>query len=152
VSTADHPMPDFSALLPQAEAAGVAQLPPEGADPLAAAAQALEFLCAEADLTAVQDKAGLLDALAEALAFPAWFGENWDALEDCLTDMSWSNAEGYVLILRHADRLHELAEGDFLTALRILADVSTTWAEEGVAFWTFVEVSADNFPLLPSVA
>jgi RNAse (barnase) inhibitor barstar len=143
---------DLAALLPQAEAAGVVQLPQEGAAPIAAAAESLGFLCAEVELAAVQDKEGLLTALAEALAFPAWFGENWDALEDCLTDMSWSNAEGYVLILRHADRLHGQAEGDFLTALRILADVSTTWAEEGVAFWTFVELSADSIPLLPDLA
>jgi hypothetical protein len=32
------------------------------------------------------------------LAFPAWFGHNWDALADCLTDLSWLPAAGYVLI------------------------------------------------------
>ena len=32
-------------------------------------------------------KAELLDRLAQALKFPAWFGRNWDALEDCLSDV-----------------------------------------------------------------
>lgn len=38
-------------------------------------------------------------ALAKALAFPDWFGGNWDALEDSLSDLSWRPAAGRVLIL-----------------------------------------------------
>lgn len=148
---AGRPLPDFSTLLPQAEAAGVFNLPQDGAGPIHAAAKALSLSYVEVDLAGVEDKEGLLTVLAKALAFPPWFGHNWDALEDCLSDMSWREAEGYVLILRHADRLHSEAEGDFLTALRILADVSTTWAEAGLPFWTFVELTADGIPLLPDL-
>ncbi|MYS08545.1 hypothetical protein GTW71_19345 [Streptomyces sp. SID6041] len=39
------------------------------------------------DLTGVTDKAGLMDRCAAALALPDWFGRNWDALADCLTDL-----------------------------------------------------------------
>jgi hypothetical protein len=35
-------------------------------------------------LKGAKTKAELLDRIAEALRFPAWFGRNWDALEDCL--------------------------------------------------------------------
>lgn len=146
------PSPDYSSLLPRSDLARVVHLPQAGAAPLAAAAAALGYLWAEVDLGAVETKERFLAALAEALSFPAWFGQNWDALEDCLTDMSWSNAEGYVLILRHADGLHGRSEGDFLTALRVLADVSTAWAQEGVSFWTFIELTADGIPLLPDLA
>lgn len=147
-----RPLPDFQALLPRTDAAGVVHLPQGGAPAIAAATQALGYSCVEVDLAEVQGKEELLTALAKALAFPPWFGHNWDALEDCLSDMSWREAEGYVLILRHADRLHGQSETDFLTALRILADVSTTWAEAGLPFWTFVELDADSIPILPSLA
>jgi hypothetical protein len=32
-------------------------------------------------------KAEILAAIAKALRFPDWFGGNWDALEDCLSDL-----------------------------------------------------------------
>ncbi|MEX0174374.1 barstar family protein [Streptomyces sp. LMG1-1-1.1] len=40
------------------------------------------------DLTGVTDKADLMDRCATALALPDWFGRNWDALADCLTDLT----------------------------------------------------------------
>ncbi len=34
------------------------------------------------------DRSSLLAALATALALPAWWGRNWDALEECLGDLA----------------------------------------------------------------
>jgi hypothetical protein len=86
-----------------------------------------------ADLSAVESKAGLLDALAVALGFPTWVGRNWDALDDAMRDLSWwpSGARGRVVVLtgaeRHASRLPDDA--------RILHDVlqhaATRWAATG---------------------
>ncbi|MGW6394816.1 barstar family protein [Streptomyces sp. NPDC055103] len=39
------------------------------------------------DLAGVTDKAALMDRCAVALALPAWFGRNWDALAECLADL-----------------------------------------------------------------
>jgi hypothetical protein len=38
------------------------------------------------------------DRCAQILAFPAWFGHNWDALADCLGDLSWWITRGHVLL------------------------------------------------------
>ncbi|MCI3277379.1 barstar family protein [Streptomyces cylindrosporus] len=38
------------------------------------------------DLDGVMDKAGLMDRCARALQLPDWFGRNWDALADSLSD------------------------------------------------------------------
>ncbi len=42
-------------------------------------------------------RAAFFDEAAAALHFPPTFGENWDAFYDCLTDLAWLPAEGYVL-------------------------------------------------------
>lgn len=34
----------------------------------------------------IADREALFDALAEALSFPEYFGRNWDAVADCLSD------------------------------------------------------------------
>ncbi|MBY8854305.1 barstar family protein, partial [Saccharothrix sp. MB29] len=36
-----------------------------------------------------RSKRAAIAAIAEALSFPAWFGQNLDALYDALTDLSW---------------------------------------------------------------
>ncbi|RKN42533.1 hypothetical protein D7294_13900 [Streptomyces hoynatensis] len=44
------------------------------------------------DAAGVTGKAAFLARCAAALGLPAWFGHNWDALHDCLTDLSWWEA------------------------------------------------------------
>jgi hypothetical protein len=51
----------------------------------------------------------LLAALAEAMQFPAYFGYNWDAVDECLADLgSWLPGSGYVLIVRNATLLWQV--------------------------------------------
>ncbi|WP_310962957.1 barstar family protein [Nocardioides terrisoli] len=45
-----------------------------------------------------QDKAGFLTEVGKALAFPEWYGENFDALVDCLRDVSGPEGAGTVLL------------------------------------------------------
>ena len=79
---------------------------------------------------AFADKAALLDNMASALGFPDWFGHNWDALEDCLTDLSWRDAPGYVLLIespRPGDDLGVLVD--------ILRSSAEFWAGRGKPFF-----------------
>jgi RNAse (barnase) inhibitor barstar len=45
----------------------------------------------------------LLDGLAQALGFPDYFGRNWDAAWDCLTELQWPDAQPICLQLLIAD-------------------------------------------------
>ncbi len=44
-------------------------------------------------------KAELLRALADGLEFPSYFGHNWDALDECLRDLSWLGPESAVVLV-----------------------------------------------------
>ncbi len=50
--------------------------------------------------------------IAAALQFPLSYGENWDALHDCLCDLAWLGAEEYVLFIADADHLLESASAE----------------------------------------
>ena len=76
------------------------------------------------------EKSQLMKNIAKALEFPDWFGHNWDALEDCLTDLSWRDAPGYVLLFENPKRGDEL--GVLIDVLRSSAE---WWAGRGKPFF-----------------
>ncbi|GAA1854249.1 barstar family protein [Myceligenerans crystallogenes] len=52
----------------------------------------------------------VLEALNDQFRFPAYFGWNWDAVHDCLGDLSWIPADRYVVAIENSGRL-DLAAG-----------------------------------------
>jgi hypothetical protein len=71
----------------------------------------------------------VFEVFARALDFPDWFGRNWDAMEDCLTDLSWREADGHVLLL----------EGEPEAMLAdVLAAAAEFWAGQGKPFFAVV--------------
>jgi RNAse (barnase) inhibitor barstar len=55
----------------------------------------------------MRSTAALFDEFAAALQFPAYFGENWDALDECLADLSWLPADRYLIAITAA---HEVLD------------------------------------------
>ena len=104
---------------------------------LQTAAREAKFAVFEADLKGVKGKQNLLRALAQAAAFPADFGANWDALADYLCDLSWRRAEGYVLVLRNASDTLGLSANDREIAQDLLDDTVVYWRQRNKAFWIF---------------
>lgn len=131
--------------------AGVYRLPPSSIADLRSAAEQQELALFHIDLDGINSKDRFLAALAHALRFPAWFGGNWDALEDCLTDMSWQPAGGYVVILAHADEFRTGDESGFALALRILKSAAEFWREDGIPFWTLVDLRSSGTAVLPEL-
>jgi hypothetical protein len=73
--------------------------------------------------------ARLFDELAAAFQFPAYFGENWAALEECLTDLDWIGASAYLTIVWNAeDLLADAGQEDATIFLRLLARVAAEWS------------------------
>lgn len=136
--------PAYHILLARAEKAGIYHMPFAADLALEEAAESLEYPVLRVDLSQVSTKEGFLTAVGEALEFPEWFGHNWDALADCLTDLSWMAADGYVIALDHADAFATAQPADFAMALSIFQDAADSWREEGVPFWTLVGTAADG--------
>ena len=81
----------------------------------------------------IQRKEQLLNHVATALHFPKSFGHNWDALEECLTDLEWVDADGYILYYDHIDGLLETHPDQFETLIELLRDAVGSWKEDGSA-------------------
>lgn len=118
-------------------AAGVYAAPESSAE-IEAAAQENDFVLWRVDLGSIRTKEELMRGVAEALAFPESFGENWDALEDSLTDLSWNTASGYVILLENCGPLSQADPETLETALEVFDGAAEYWYDEEVPFWVFV--------------
>ncbi len=78
--------------------------------------------------TKCRTDAGLFTEFARSMKFPDYFGHNWDALEECLTDLEWLPAKGYILLLTDADLVLAEDEEGFQTLVDILRDAGEAWA------------------------
>ena len=110
---------------------------------MAEAAILLEFALVAIDFKGCADKADALDRFAQALRFPEWFGDNWDALADCLSDLSWWPAGGYVLLLDHVGDWRGRAPADCDVVIDILNEVAEGWARARTPFWSLMPLPAD---------
>ncbi len=96
-------------------------------------------------LAGATGKEALMERFAQALAFPRWFGGNWDALEDCLADLSWSDAAGHVLLIEGTADLPADERGILLD---ILASAAASWADRKRPFFA---VFVGGPPALPEL-
>jgi hypothetical protein len=85
------------------------------------------------------DKPALMKNIAGALRFPDWFGANWDALEDSLSDLP---EQGYVLLFEGAQPGDEL--GVLIDVLRSSAE---WWLGRGKPFFAVFVDPARTVPL-----
>ena len=77
-------------------------------------------------------KEELLDTFAKVLQFPSYFGRNWDALRDMLTDLSWlESRETAVLVKQYEPLQHDPA---YRTLLDVLNEAAGYWKEHNLPF------------------
>ncbi|MGB9149689.1 MAG: barstar family protein [Burkholderiales bacterium] len=79
----------------------------------------------------IEKKEQFLNHAAVAMHFPEHFGNNWDAFADCLEDLSWHDAKGYLVLYDHYDGLASHAHGQFDTLLEIFQSAVEYWREQG---------------------
>ena len=97
------------------------------------AAKAAGYAFFHIDGKNIARKDQLLNHAAAAMHFPKDFGANWDALEECLTDLEWVDADGYLFYYDHIDGLLNAHPDQFETLVEILRDAVASWKEDGEA-------------------
>ncbi len=72
--------------------------------------------------------ADFFDEIGAALQFPYYFGENWPALDECITDLDWLEGAAYLLMITDADLLLiDDHPEDFRVLLEIFSRANKEW-------------------------
>jgi RNAse (barnase) inhibitor barstar len=69
----------------------------------------------------------LFQEWAAALQFPSYFGHNWDAFEDCLTDLDWLPAKNYLFFITNANSILRDSSHELNMFLDILNKAEASW-------------------------
>jgi len=73
---------------------------------------------------------GLFDEFAAALQFPCYFGENWNAFDECLADLEWLPGDAHIFIISHAVHvLEDEPPGSFVDFLELVERVARERSE-----------------------
>ena len=79
------------------------------------------------DVCSVSSSWDLFTLFSKVMKFPEYFGNNWNALYECLTDMSWNPRSGYVLAVKNADSLFALKPEEFQILVGVLEEAAALW-------------------------
>ncbi len=99
----------------------------------------------------ISDKDQFLKQAALILRFPAYFGDNWDAFADCLSDMSWHEADGFVILYDHFAALAKHSPSEFETARDIFKESTEFWRNQGKALLVLLHGRSVEGSELPKV-
>jgi RNAse (barnase) inhibitor barstar len=145
-------MDALGTLLAGQDKAGVYHLTKDARE-VAQAASGAGLAAFRIDIGHAHDKEDFLDDLSEALKFPDWFGGNWDALADCLKDLSWIDGKGYVVILEKSKHFCDAHRHEFDEAIDVLKDAAAFWRGQGKPFWALIggaEGWSSGYPPMPA--
>lgn len=101
-------------------------------------AEAAGFFVAQINGSVAETRTAFLNQTARLLQFPDYFGHNWDAFDECIRDLEWLPASGYVIIWDHFERFAELEQEDWKIALSILERAVDYWRQAGTPMFVFL--------------
>ncbi len=70
----------------------------------------------------------LFEEFEDVLEFPDYFGHNWQALDECLHDLSWLPAMAYILIIKDFNKVLKDSKEDKKILIDILVKTCNAWA------------------------
>lgn len=135
-------------LLENASSSGVFHLEATQQPTIETAARQADFCVLKADITKHATTQDVLLQLGSAMEFPNWYGANFDALYDCLTDPDWQPAKGHVLFINGITRLRASQPADFATLIEVFQAAAEDRRKTHVPFWVLIDAPARGIPTL----
>lgn len=136
-------------LFENTEESGVYYLPPAHQGSAADAAKKKGLLVLMVEIAARANKDQALEQLGAALHFPTWYGANFDALFDCLTDPDWQPGRGHVIMIKGMIDLRATNPDDFATLIEVFQAATEARREAASPFWVLIDTPARGIPVLP---
>ena len=82
---------------------------------------------------ALDTKKSLIRSIAKSFSFPEYCGENWDAFDECINDLSWLKAKSIAIVLEKADGLLRLPLEDFTIFIKTITGAIDELKREGIS-------------------
>lgn len=136
-------------LLKDATQAGLYHLPPGKLPDLPRQVANARQKLLMADLGDCKDAHEALRKLGDACQFPVWYGANFDALHDCLTDDDWQPKQGVILQISGLDTLRTADPEAFSTLLDVLQSASSIRSTGKTPLWILLTSPAPGISDLP---
>ncbi len=109
---------------------------------LASLCQEYSFQFLYIDGKDVTNKAKFIKAAAETMNFPDYFGDNWDAFDDCINDLSWLSANGYILLYTHPDNFAKNDPSEWSIALDVFQEAVEYWAGTDIPMYVLLQTDS----------
>ncbi|HSG23656.1 MAG TPA: barstar family protein [Azonexus sp.] len=137
-------------LLKNTARAGLYHLPPSRQTDLQKLVAETHQTLLLADVGGCKDKHDALLKLGNAFQFPIWYGVNFDALHDCLTDPAWQPGKGLVLQISGLDTLRNHDLEAFLTLIDVLQSAASVRSAAKTPLWILLTSPASGVADLPA--
>lgn len=119
--------------------------------PLRAATKRAGIAWYDLELSGAGGRDEFLRRCAKAFSLPGYFGNNWDALHECLLDLGGGELTGAIVHWRGGAELAQRSPETVKTALEILRDASRYWGSIGLTFVVAVDRGSAPGLDLPSL-
>ena len=129
---------------------GLYYLLPERRAKLTAIAKAKSYRLMNVELGQCATITSVLTELGRVLNFPTWYGINFDALNDCLTDPDWQPAPGHLVFIDGIAALHQGDPKGFFTLIEVLQAAAEERRLSGNPLWLIFDTAVRGIPPLSS--
>jgi hypothetical protein len=92
----------------------------------------------------IVDRASLLQQFASAMQFPEHFGNNWDALADCLTDLDEDGIDRYIIFIDRLDNFAPAEPQQWTTFIDICKSIVKYWQDTDTPMYILIRGNSSH--------